>query len=77
MTRADEAFSLLRTIARPADLRALPEAQLEELARELRQFRPDAKVYAVLSVLIDSVVRKNIIGIFMPDRNTVSAVAVR
>ena len=38
MADPQEAFSLLRTISVPADLRALPEQKLKQLAEELRQF---------------------------------------
>ena len=38
MADPQEAFSLLRTISVPADLRALPEQKLKPLAEELRQF---------------------------------------
>ncbi|HEX9473051.1 MAG TPA: 1-deoxy-D-xylulose-5-phosphate synthase [Steroidobacteraceae bacterium] len=38
MADPQEAFSLLRTISAPADLRALPEQKLKQLAGELRQF---------------------------------------
>src|SRR5882724_4918562 len=38
MSDSKEPFGLLRTIAAPADLRALPEKRLKELAEELRQF---------------------------------------
>ena len=38
MTDPQEPFSLLRTISVPAQLRALPERRLRELADELREF---------------------------------------
>src|SRR5882672_7323218 len=38
MTDPQEPFGLLRTISAPAQLRALPERALKELAEELRQF---------------------------------------
>jgi 1-deoxy-D-xylulose-5-phosphate synthase len=38
MAEPKEPFSLLRTISAPAQLRALPERRLKELADELRQF---------------------------------------
>jgi 1-deoxy-D-xylulose-5-phosphate synthase len=38
MADPQEAFSLLRTISAPAELRALPEQKLKQLAEELRQF---------------------------------------
>src|SRR5712691_7509295 len=38
MSDPNESFSLLRTISAPADLRALPQQKLKQLAEELRQF---------------------------------------